>query len=131
MLEQIKQVSLTYLTQRYLWWGLALFSLVALPQVMVTLTLNRHGSTVDASQSMVMVLGMPMFIVLPPVPPVVDEVPVEPLTGDVPVPSVLLEHPEGAQRYVRIAIAPRQEILRVIIFASLWSRPGSCSAGCG
>src|SRR6188472_395797 len=65
MLEQIKQVSLTYLTQRYLWWGLALFSLVALPQVMITLTLNRNGSTVDASPPMVMMLGMPMFILLP------------------------------------------------------------------
>jgi hypothetical protein len=63
MLEQIKQVSLTYLTQRFLWWGLALFSLVALPQVM--LTLNRHVSTVDASPPMVMLLGMPMFILLP------------------------------------------------------------------
>ena len=30
-----------------------------------------------------------------------------------------------------MATAPRQEILRVIIVASLWSRPGSCSTGCG
>ena len=40
----------------------------------------------------------PVVASLPPVPPVVDEVPVEPFTGAVPAPSVLLEHPEGAQR---------------------------------
>ena len=35
MLEQIKQVGLTYLTQRYLWWGLALFSLMIGPKLML------------------------------------------------------------------------------------------------
>ena len=38
MLEQIKQVGMTYLTQRYLWWGLALFSLIALPNLLLALS---------------------------------------------------------------------------------------------
>ena len=41
---------------------------------------------------------VPVVAELPPE-PVADEVPVEPFTGEVPLPlSVLLEHPEGAQR---------------------------------
>lgn len=62
MLEQIKQVSLTYVTQRYLWWGLALLSLMGLPNFI--LMMGRRP-TVDAGSPMLFVLGMPMFTILP------------------------------------------------------------------
>ena len=64
MLEQIKQVGMTYVTQRYLWWGLAFFSLTGLP-TFFWLTMNSNRPTSDAAQSMLFPLGMPMFILLP------------------------------------------------------------------
>ena len=64
MLEQIKQVSLTYLTQRYLWWVLALLSLMGLPSLMM-LAHSSSGPNTNAGQSMLFAIGMPMFTVLP------------------------------------------------------------------
>ena len=62
MLEQIKQVSLTYLTQRYLWWVLAFLSLMGLPNLI--LVMGRRP-TVDPASPMLFAIGMPMFTVLP------------------------------------------------------------------
>lgn len=64
MLEQIKQVSLTYLTQRYLWWVVALLSLAGLPSLFM-LTLSSSRRTADVASPMLFAIGMPMFILLP------------------------------------------------------------------
>ena len=64
MLEQIKQVSLTYLTQRYLWWVLAFLSLMGLPSLLM-LAHSSSGPNSDAGQEMLFAIGMPMFTVLP------------------------------------------------------------------
>ena len=61
MLEQIKQVGMTYVTQRYLWWGLALFSLMAIPNLLLSTLSNGHGTATDAARPMLFVLGMPML----------------------------------------------------------------------
>ncbi len=62
MLEQIKQVGMTYVTQRYLWWGLGLLSLMWLPNFILVVG-RRPG--VDAASPMLFAIGMPMFILLP------------------------------------------------------------------
>ncbi len=64
MFEQIKQVGMTYVTQRYLWWGLAFLSLMGLPNFFM-LTFGSNRSATDAAPTMLFVLGMPMFIILP------------------------------------------------------------------
>jgi hypothetical protein len=63
LLNQINQVGLTYLTQRYLWWGLLFFVLVVGPQLVLANRPNR--SPADAAQPMMMVLGFPMLFALP------------------------------------------------------------------
>lgn len=63
MLEQIKQVSLTYLTQRLLWWIAGGFSLFIVPNLVLTFKPNRSAS--DAAHSMVFLVGMPMLMLLP------------------------------------------------------------------
>lgn len=64
MLAQIKQVSLTYLTQRYLWWGLGLLSLMGVPSLfMLAHSSGRPNS--NAAQSVLFAIGMPTFTVLP------------------------------------------------------------------
>lgn len=64
MLAQIKQVSLTYLTQRYLWWGIGLLSLMAVPNF-ILLAMSGHRQTKDSAPMMLFALGMPMFVLLP------------------------------------------------------------------
>jgi hypothetical protein len=59
---QIKQVAITYLTQRYLRWGLALFGLIMLPNLFVVGTPKPEA----AAQPMLFLIGMPMFMLLPP-----------------------------------------------------------------
>lgn len=58
--EQIKQVGMTYVTQRYLWWAVALFSLVAVPNLLFSILSKGHGTATDAAPSMLFLLGMPM-----------------------------------------------------------------------
>ncbi len=63
LLNQIREVGVTYVTQRYLWWGLALLTFMVGPQLILTFRPNR--SPMDAAQPMMMVLGMPMLFVVP------------------------------------------------------------------
>lgn len=60
MLKQIEQVSLTYLTQRYLWYGVAIFGLIAIPNIMVATRANHSNAS-----PMLFILGMPMLTLLP------------------------------------------------------------------
>jgi hypothetical protein len=61
--QQIKQVGMTYVTQRYLWWGALALSLMVGPQFLLAGSSRR--SPTDAAQPMLMLLGMPMFVVVP------------------------------------------------------------------
>lgn len=63
MWQQIKQVGTTYVTQRYLWWGLALVSLMVVSQFFIAKSPRR--SPMDAAQPMLMPLGFPMLFALP------------------------------------------------------------------
>jgi hypothetical protein len=63
MLEQIKQVCKTYLTQRYIWW-LALFAgAVMLPNLIAMMGPKR--GTPDGAHPMLFSVGMPMSFLLP------------------------------------------------------------------
>lgn len=63
LLRQIKQVCLTYVTQRYLWIGLAFFSLFMVPNVLVSMG-PRHARR-DGAPAMAFIIGMPMLAAVP------------------------------------------------------------------
>jgi hypothetical protein len=59
MLTQIKQVALTYITQRYLWYMLAFFGLIIVPNIIVSGGPKR--GTADAAGPLMFVIGMPVL----------------------------------------------------------------------
>lgn len=61
--RQIKQVCMTYITQRYLWLGVAFSALIIVPNIIALLG-PRHGRP-DATGALLFVIGMPQLIVLP------------------------------------------------------------------
>jgi hypothetical protein len=63
MFEQIKQVSKTYLTQRYAWW-VALFAGAILAPNLIAMMGPKRG-TPDGAHPMLFTVGMPMFFLLP------------------------------------------------------------------
>src|SRR5262245_12548710 len=63
LLNQIKQVGMTYVTQRFLWWGLLYVGLIALPQLLIAGSTKREP--IDAAQPILMILGMPLLFACP------------------------------------------------------------------
>src|SRR5205823_492525 len=63
MFEQIKQVGMTYVTQRFLWLVLGFSALLFLPNLIVLM--GPIHSTKDATQLMFFDLGMPMLFLAP------------------------------------------------------------------
>lgn len=63
LLQQIKQVCLTYVTQRYLWLGTAFLALIIVPNIIALLG-SRHGRP-DATGPLLFVVGVPQLVVLP------------------------------------------------------------------
>lgn len=61
-LQQLKQVGMTYVTQRYLWWVAGLLSIAVAPSVVVSAT--SRGASADAAQPLMMSLGMPMLCLI-------------------------------------------------------------------
>ncbi len=59
MLEQIKQVGMTYVTQRYLWFGLALLGLIIAPNLLVLMVSPRAGPVP------LFIFGMPACLAAP------------------------------------------------------------------
>lgn len=59
LLQQVKHVGLTYVTQRYLWWGVGLFSVFVAPTLFASAT--SRGASADAAQPLMMSLGMPLL----------------------------------------------------------------------
>jgi hypothetical protein len=60
MNSQIKQVSLVYLTQRYMWLIVVLFSLVVIPNILAAMTPDR-----SVGPAIMFSLGMPMLALIP------------------------------------------------------------------
>jgi hypothetical protein len=63
MLTQIKQVGMTYVTQPYLWYALAFFGLILVPNIIVSAGPRR--GTADGAQPMLFVIGMPLLALVP------------------------------------------------------------------
>src|SRR4051812_43637372 len=63
MLTQIKQVVITYVTQRYLWYMLAFFGLIIVPNIIAS-SGSRRG-TADAAGPLMFVIGMPALGLAP------------------------------------------------------------------
>ena len=62
MLTQIKQVALTYVTQRYLWLVIAMFGLISVPNMIASAA--KRG-TPDAAGPIMFVIGMPLIALAP------------------------------------------------------------------
>lgn len=60
ILKQIEQVGLTYLTQKYLWYGVAIFGLFAIPNIFLATSANHSNASPK-----LFILGMPMLMLLP------------------------------------------------------------------
>ncbi len=63
LLRQIKQVCMTYVTQRYLWIGMAFFGLIMVPNMLVSMG-PQHARR-DGAPTMAFVIGMPMLAAVP------------------------------------------------------------------
>jgi hypothetical protein len=64
MLEQIKQVGKTYLTQRQLWWVLVVAGLVIVPNLLMAM-LGTHSNTDRTANGALFTCAMPMLFLLP------------------------------------------------------------------
>jgi hypothetical protein len=63
MFEQIRQVGMTYITSRRVWFLAMVMGLVIGPNLLLNLVTNHSIS--DAAHPMMFVLGMPMFFIMP------------------------------------------------------------------
>jgi hypothetical protein len=63
MLEQCKQVSKTYLTQRQIWWILVFGGLIVVPNLMALFTSNRNADR--SANAALFTCGMPMLFLVP------------------------------------------------------------------
>jgi hypothetical protein len=68
--EQIKQVVLSYVTQRYLWWIIGFLALVSVPQLLMFASqppqfANAPGTPLELAPGVLFPLGMPILMLLP------------------------------------------------------------------